>query len=123
MKMMMNKKNAKLLTFDFIVGGATAIYLYFSKNKKQEPPPPPKKTTGKVYISGYVSTKSSDLNIRKEPNTTSDIVGKLKNGAIANVLDIGVDGWYQLLDNINFKPIGYVSAQYISIEDKDKKEP
>jgi uncharacterized protein YgiM (DUF1202 family) len=119
----MNKKNAKLLTFALIVGGATAIYLYFSKNKKQEPPPPPKKTTGKVYISGYVSTKSSDLNIRKEPNTTSDIVGKLKNGAIANVLDIGVDGWYQLLDNINFKPIGYVSAQYISIEDKDKKEP
>ena len=123
---MMNKKTAKLLTFAMIVGGATAIYLYFSKNKKIQPlppPPPQKKTTGKVYISGYVSTKSSDLNIRKEPNTTSDIVGKLKNGAIANVLDFGVDGWYQLLDNINFKPIGYVSAQYISIEDKDKKEP
>jgi hypothetical protein len=30
----MNKKTAKLLTFAMIVGGATAIYLYFSKNKK-----------------------------------------------------------------------------------------
>jgi len=119
----MNKnKIAKLFTFAMIVGGATAIYLYFSKNKKQQPPPP-KKKTGKVYMGGFVNTKSSDLNIRKEPNTTSDIVGKLKNGAIVTILDSGIDGWYKLVDNINQKPIGYVSAQYISIEDKNKIEP
>jgi uncharacterized protein YgiM (DUF1202 family) len=118
----MNKKTAKLLTFALFVGGATAIYLYLSKNKKQQPPPP-KKKIGKVYMGGIVNTKSSDLNIRKEPNTSSDIVGKLKNGAIATVLDSGVDGWFQLVDNINFKPIGYVSAQYISIVDKNKIEP
>lgn len=74
--MKMNKKTAKLLTFAFFVGGATAIYLYFSKNKKIQPPIPPKKLVGKVYLGGIVNTTSSDLNVREEPNTSSKIVAK-----------------------------------------------
>lgn len=120
--MKMNKtKIAKLFTFAMIVGGATAIYLYFSKNKKEQPLP--KKKIGKVYLNGIVVTKSSDLNIRKEPNTSSEIIGKLKNGAFVTTSYLEVDGWLQLFDNINFKSLGYVSDQYISIKDNNVIEP
>jgi uncharacterized protein YgiM (DUF1202 family) len=113
----MNKKTAKLLTFTLLIGGATAIYLYFlDKNKKDKPPLPPKKKVGKVYLVGIVNTTNTDLNVREEPNTTSKIVAKLKKGSMVTVSVIeNNDSWYLLVDNVTDNKIGYVSTQYIKM--------
>jgi uncharacterized protein YgiM (DUF1202 family) len=113
----MNKKAAKLLTFAFIVGGATAIYLYFSKqNKKEKPPLPPKKKVGKVYLGGIVNTTNTDLNVREEPNTSSKIVAKLKKGSSITFSVIeNNDSWYLLVDNVTNNQIGYISSQYVKM--------
>lgn len=120
--MKMNKKTTKLLTFALIVGGATAIYLYFSKNKKiqkplpPETPLPPKKLVGKVYLTGIVNTSSSDLNVREEPNTSSKIVAKLKKGTkITFQIIENNDSWNILVDNVTYNKIGYISTQYIKM--------
>lgn len=42
-----------------------------------------------------VSTKGSDLNIRKEPNANAEIIGKLKNGTRVKG-NPPKDGWVQL---------------------------
>jgi len=108
----MNKKTAKLLTFTLFVGGATAIYLYFSKkntNKGETPPPPP--SNDEKYFDAKVNTTSSDLNVRNEPNTTSMIVKKLKKGTKI-VVGGDINGWRRLVDSSK-NTIGYVSSQYV----------
>jgi len=42
-----------------------------------------------------VTTKGSDLNIRKEPNSNAEIIGKLKNGTKVKG-NAPKDGWVQL---------------------------
>jgi len=42
-----------------------------------------------------VSTRGSDLNIRKEPNANAEIIGKLKNGTTVKG-NPPKDGWVQL---------------------------
>lgn len=42
-----------------------------------------------------VSTKGSDLNIRKEPNANAEIIGKLKNGTRVKG-NLPKNGWVQL---------------------------
>jgi uncharacterized protein YgiM (DUF1202 family) len=113
----MNKKTAKLFTFALILGGGTAIYLYFSnKNKKEQPPLPPKKKVGKVYLGGVVNTNDTDLNVRENPNTSSKIVAKLKKDSTVTFSVIeNNDNWYLLVDNITNNKIGYVSSQYIKM--------
>ena len=111
--MKMNKKTAKLLTFTLLIGGATAIYLYFSKNTNKgkppiTPPPPPK---NEKYFDAKVNTNTSDLNVREEPNTTSMIVKKLKKGTSIKVGE-DINGWRKLIDSSE-NTIGYVSSQYV----------
>ena len=115
--MKMNKKTAKLLTFTLLIGGATAIYLYFSKNTNKgkppitPPPPPPPPPKNEKYFDAKVNTNTSDLNVRNEPNTTSMIVKKLKKGT--NIL-VGEDinGWRKVVDESK-NTIGFVSSQYV----------
>ncbi|MCH5256457.1 MAG: SH3 domain-containing protein [Lachnospiraceae bacterium] len=57
---------------------------------------------------GKVSTQSSNLNIRKEPNTTSAIVGSYKKGEIVKLISKTSTGWYRT-------DKGYVSGNYITI--------
>ena len=61
-----------------------------------------------------VNTQSSNLNVRKEPNTTCAIVGKLAKGTEIEVSSIQ-DGWATISFN---DQTAYVSADYIKISDK-----
>lgn len=59
---------------------------------------------------GYVSTQSGDLNMRKEPNTTSDVICSIPNGTQISVYSCGKNGWY--ITSFNDK-VGYISADYV----------
>ncbi|HOI27341.1 MAG TPA: SH3 domain-containing protein [Paludibacteraceae bacterium] len=68
-----------------------------------------------IYI---VNTKSSNLNVRKEPNTDATIIGKLAKGTEVEASNIS-DGWASISFN---GEQGYVSAQYLtqkSVSDSD----
>lgn len=55
------------------------------------------------------------VNVRKEPNTESEIVGKLYDNAAATVLSATEDGWYQVQSgNVD----GYVKAEYVVVGDE-----
>ena len=59
-----------------------------------------------------MSQVSNYVNVRTEPNTTSDVVGKIYNNCAATILDT-VDGeggkWYRIQSGtVN----GYIKAQY-----------
>lgn len=58
-----------------------------------------------------VNTQSSNLNVRKEPNTTCEIVGKLAKGTEIEVSEIS-NGWATISFN---GQKAYVSEQYIKI--------
>lgn len=63
-----------------------------------------------IYI---VNTQSSNLNVRKEPNTTCAIIGKLAKGTEVEVSSIN-DGW----GTISFNgETGYVSADYLKLKE------
>jgi uncharacterized protein YgiM (DUF1202 family) len=114
MKMKIDKKQiAKLFTFAMFVGGATAIYLYVSKNKKEKPPLPPSPPSNEVYVNALVKTNTSDLNVREEPSTTSKIVNKLKKGTKILVSD-DINGWRKVVDESK-NTIGFVSSQYVAL--------
>ena len=66
---------------------------------------------------GHVATQKDDLNMRKEPNTNSEVLDKIPNGTQLDIYSCDVNGWYQVIFN-NKK--GFVSAEYIKeIEDYD----
>ena len=59
---------------------------------------------------GYVATQKDDLNLRKEPNTSSEVLAKIPNGTQIDVYSSDVSGWYQtIFDNKK----GYVSAEFV----------
>lgn len=60
-----------------------------------------------------VNTQSSNLNVRKEPNTTCAIIGKLAKGTEIEVSSIK-DGWATISFN---DQTAYVSADYIKISE------
>lgn len=60
-----------------------------------------------VEIMGKVTTQSSNLTIRKEPNTTSAKLGAYKKGAIMQLISKTSTGWYRTSD-------GYISGNYVS---------
>lgn len=84
-------------------------------NNDDNTTPPSEKTTK------YVVTASS-LNIRKEPNTSSEILGTFSNGDTVNVYSI-TSGWAKISYDGN---TAYVSSKYIkkykSNDDDDKDD-
>ena len=81
---------------------------------------PETQTGGESVIwSGIVTTKSGRLNIRKEPNTTSDAIGSLSKGAKVDIIKES-NGWGQLGDSND----GWVSLDYITrISDEPAPDP
>ncbi|MCQ2231451.1 MAG: SH3 domain-containing protein [Paludibacteraceae bacterium] len=63
-----------------------------------------------IYI---VTTKSSNLNVRKEPNTNCEVVGKLAKGTEVEVSNIN-DGWATLSFN---GQTAYASADYLTLKE------
>ena len=56
------------------------------------------------------------VNVRQEPDTESDILGKLYDKSAATVLETTEDGWYRITSgNVN----GYVKAEYVVVGDEE----
>ena len=78
----------------------------------KEDAPVVKTSSSSDYDKVAVSQVSNYVNVRTEPNTTSDVVGKIYNNCAATILDT-VDGeggkWYRIQSGtVN----GYIKAQY-----------
>ena len=56
------------------------------------------------------------VNVRKEPNTESEILGKLYDNSAATVLEMTEDGWY-LVQSGSVE--GYVKAEYVIVGDEE----
>ena len=63
-----------------------------------------------VIKTAYVNANS--LKVRKEPNTSSEVIDSLKRNAQVSIVE-ELDGWYKIKIS---NQIGYVSATYISDE-------
>ena len=61
------------------------------------------KNLGIVKASGY-------LNIRKEPGTDSDVIGKLQGDGACDVLEKTADGWYKITSG---GIEGYINSEYV----------
>lgn len=56
------------------------------------------------------------VNVRTEPNTDSDVVGKLYNNSAATVLETTDNGWYRIKSgNVD----GYVNCEYVVTGDEE----
>ena len=50
------------------------------------------------------------MNVRTEPTTESEVVGKLYNNSAATILETTADGWYKINSgNVS----GYVKCEYV----------
>lgn len=58
---------------------------------------------GIVTVSGY-------LNVRKEPNTSADIIGKLQGDSACEIMDSTQEGWYKISSG---GIEGYIDSQYV----------
>lgn len=58
---------------------------------------------GIVQVNGY-------LNVRKEPGTTADIIGKLMGDSACEILDSTQEGWYKISSG---GIEGYIDSQYV----------
>ena len=63
---------------------------------------------GIANVEGY-------MNIRQEPNTESDIIGKLQENAACSILDDSTEGWYQISSG---GITGYVKSDFILTGDE-----
>lgn len=68
--------------------------------------------------SGKGKVKSEYVNVREKPNTNSQIVGKLKQGAAVNILQ-EKNGWSQIIFDSS---AAWVSSEYIDAEQTSKKQ-
>lgn len=64
------------------------------------------------YVNFAIADVRNYVNVRKEPNTESDILGKIYDGAVAQILNTvgeGEDQWFQIISgNVE----GYIKAEY-----------
>ena len=73
-----------------------------------------------VYASDfkYGTITASALNVRSEPNTSSNILGLLPNGAGIDLQE-QVGNWYKISYN---DKTGYISADYVSVSEKKSEQ-
>lgn len=61
-----------------------------------------------------VSTQSSNLNIRNQPNTDGEIVGKAGHGESVTLVRRESDDWWMIRTDAGEE--GYASSQYLTLE-------
>ena len=110
----MKLKNKYIIPIVLTVVG---LYLLLKPTTAKAEEVPPKKPSKKPLSAGFdtyiVTTQSSALNIRKEPNTTSPIIGSLAKGSeVMATPTPNTNDWHTLLDD-NLKPKGYIASAYI----------
>ncbi len=80
-------------------------------------PPPPAPTSTPVPIEGTTSTQ---LNVRGEPSTASSPLGLIAPSAKVQIIGKDPSGnWYQVLFAQSPDGKGWVTAQYVQVENKD----
>jgi cell wall-associated NlpC family hydrolase len=70
------------------------------------------KDLGIVKASGY-------LNVRKEPSTEADVIGKLQGDGACDILEKTDDGWYKISSG---GIEGYINSEYVITGDEAKKK-
>lgn len=96
---------------------AVGLYLLLKPSKGMAAEKSPAKPKAKPLSAGYdtyiVNTISSNLNIRKEPNTSSPIIGSLAKGKeVYATPTANTTNWHTLLDE-DLKVKGYVSSAFL----------
>lgn len=68
------------------------------------------------YADIAIAQVDNYVNVRSEPNTDSEVLGKLYNNSAATVLDTTDDGWYRIASgNVS----GYVKCEYVVTGDEE----
>ncbi|MDD6058164.1 MAG: SH3 domain-containing protein, partial [Clostridiales bacterium] len=68
------------------------------------------------YADIAVAQVNNYVNVRSEPNTESEILGKLYHNSAATVLEATEDGWYRIKSgNVE----GYVKSEYVVVGDEE----
>lgn len=70
------------------------------------------KNLGVVQVSGY-------LNVRKEPGTSADVIGKLLGDSACDILDSPEEGWYKISSG---GIEGYINSQYVLTGEAARKK-
>lgn len=70
------------------------------------------KNLGIVQVSGY-------LNVRKEPGTSADVIGKLMGDSACDIVDSSDKGWYKISSG---GIEGYINSQYVLTGDAAKEK-
>ena len=74
-------------------------------------------TVPALALTGVVDVGSSTLRVRSEPNTTSAVLAKLRNGAQVDILSESTDGWYEIAFGDSK---GYVSSDYVVVNSSEE---
>ena len=74
-------------------------------------------TVPALALTGVVDVGSSTLRVRSEPNTTSTVLAKLRNGAQVDILSESTDGWYEIAFGDSK---GYVSSDYVVVNSAEE---
>ena len=72
---------------------------------------------GKEITSSTMMQVLSKVNVRREPNTSAEVLGQLESGEKIFAVELTQEGWYQVLfrNPDGQAAIGYVSAEYLTL--------
>ena len=68
------------------------------------------------YADIAIAQVDNYVNVRLEPNTDSEVLGKLYNNSAATVLETTEDGWYKITSG---SVTGYVKCEYVVTGDEE----
>lgn len=68
------------------------------------------------YADIAIAQVDNYVNVRMEPNTESEVVGKLYNNSAASILETTEDGWYKITSG---SVAGYVKCEYVVAGDEE----
>lgn len=68
------------------------------------------------YANIAIAQVDNYVNIRKEPNTESEVLGKLYNNSAATILETTENGWYRITSGT---VTGYVKCEYVVAGDEE----
>lgn len=114
----MTTKTKKILLFGvpLLIGGYL-LYKYYKSNSSDtietpptpSPEPNPPSPEPEECANYLITTASTSLNVRSQPNTSSTILRTLPKGVTVSAKPSTTSGWMQLC-NIE----GFVSSQYVT---------
>ena len=68
------------------------------------------------YADIAIAQVNNYVNVRQEPSTEAEVVGKLYDNSAATVLETTADGWYKITSG---NVTGYVKCEYVVVGDEE----